>query len=230
MMYKVHVQNVIMKFLKCTVVDRLGKKRNPYQEAITGVGKVLEFYDDDKMFPTWGFGGRLPKTATRPDHVSHCFALNKDDFNPECAGIEGMLKAYRQALTSLKLVFIKTQVVRCISAISAVNNVASIKGFHLSGRLTLLLYVFSDSLQTVRLAGPTFFSPVINAAIQAASRPAAPPKYYCLLILTDGVIMDMRVSLRAHLDPNFHGVDEKFENDFCNDFGKLKLGISLFCG
>jgi hypothetical protein len=52
---------------------------NPYQAAIVAVGEVLEFYDSDKQFPAWGFGGKL---GTQP--VSHCFALNGRDHQPVC--------------------------------------------------------------------------------------------------------------------------------------------------
>lgn len=62
---------------------------NPYEEAITGVGQVLEYYDYDKLFPTWGFGGKLAIG------VSHCFALNGNDMAPECYGVRGILEAYR---------------------------------------------------------------------------------------------------------------------------------------
>lgn len=40
-------------------------------QAITEVGEVIQFYDADKRFPAWGFGGR---TAGGP--VSHCFNLD----------------------------------------------------------------------------------------------------------------------------------------------------------
>lgn len=36
-----------------------------------GVGEVLQFYDSDRHFPAWGFGGR-----TIDGSVSHCFNLN----------------------------------------------------------------------------------------------------------------------------------------------------------
>lgn len=39
-------------------------------QAILGVGEVLQFYDNDRRFPAWGFGARTQ------GHVSHCFNLN----------------------------------------------------------------------------------------------------------------------------------------------------------
>ena len=35
------------------------------------VGEVIQFYDSDRQFPAWGFGGKLPGGT-----VSHCFNLN----------------------------------------------------------------------------------------------------------------------------------------------------------
>ena len=34
------------------------------------VGEVIQFYDSDRRFPAWGFGGRINGT------ISHCFNLN----------------------------------------------------------------------------------------------------------------------------------------------------------
>jgi hypothetical protein len=55
-----------------------------------GVGRVLEFYDSDRMFPMYGFGGRLANGA-----VSHCFPLTGDASSPAAAGVQGMLQLYR---------------------------------------------------------------------------------------------------------------------------------------
>jgi hypothetical protein len=35
------------------------------------VGEVIQFYDSDKQFPAWGFGGKIPGGT-----ISHCFNLN----------------------------------------------------------------------------------------------------------------------------------------------------------
>ncbi|CAD7705375.1 unnamed protein product [Ostreobium quekettii] len=124
-------------------LDPMGRYPTPYEEAIQGVGEVLEFYDSDRLFPTWGFGGMLPTG------VSHCFALNGNDMWPECAGVEGIRSYYRKALME------------------------------------------------VGLAAPTLFAPVIGAAMHCAKRDVGKAKYYCLLILTDGIIKDMEDTVRA---------------------------------
>lgn len=40
-------------------------------QAILGVGEVLQFYDNDRRFPAWGFGAKTPQ-----GYISHCFNLN----------------------------------------------------------------------------------------------------------------------------------------------------------
>jgi hypothetical protein len=52
---------------------------------------VLEHYDTDKLFPAYGFGAALPPTF----QTSHAFALNGTPGQPEVAGVQGILQAYR---------------------------------------------------------------------------------------------------------------------------------------
>ncbi|KAG8085378.1 hypothetical protein GUJ93_ZPchr0010g10480 [Zizania palustris] len=51
-------------------IDPSGRP-NSYQQAILGVGEVLQFYDNDRRFPAWGFGAKTPQ-----GYISHCFNLN----------------------------------------------------------------------------------------------------------------------------------------------------------
>lgn len=46
------------------------------------VGEVIQFYDSDKRFPAWGFGGRLSDGT-----VSHCFNLNENARECEVSGV-----------------------------------------------------------------------------------------------------------------------------------------------
>jgi hypothetical protein len=66
------------------------------------VGDILQFYDADKQFPTFGFGANLP---FYPNNVgpSHCFALNGNICDPECDGLDGILEAYQKALHNVSL-------------------------------------------------------------------------------------------------------------------------------
>ena len=70
---------------------------NEYQAAITTVTEILQNFDKDRMFPTFGFGGQfMGKT-------NHCFPLNGVVGNPYCAGIPGILAAYYQAIAHVPL-------------------------------------------------------------------------------------------------------------------------------
>ena len=42
------------------------------------VGEVVQFYDSDRRFPAWGFGGK-----TFGGSVSHCFNLNRSPTDSE---------------------------------------------------------------------------------------------------------------------------------------------------
>lgn len=72
---------------------------NAYMMAIQAVGEVVQDYDYDKMFPALGFGARLPPDGV----VSHEFFLNGHPTDPYCAGIDGVLEAYRRTLRSVQL-------------------------------------------------------------------------------------------------------------------------------
>lgn len=71
---------------------------NSYQQAIVGVGEVVQFYDSDRCFPAWGFGGKLPDGL-----VSHCFNLNGNYSSREVVGVEGIMAAYATALHTVAL-------------------------------------------------------------------------------------------------------------------------------
>ncbi|KAJ6974443.1 hypothetical protein NC653_030521 [Populus alba x Populus x berolinensis] len=70
---------------------------NSYQQAIMEVGQVMQFYDSDRRFPAWGFGGKTPAGT-----VSHCFNLN-GSANFEVEGVEGIMDAYATALHNVSL-------------------------------------------------------------------------------------------------------------------------------
>ncbi|XP_028435615.1 copine-4 [Perca flavescens] len=72
---------------------------NEYLKALVAVGEICQDYDSDKMFPAFGFGAQIP-----PDYkVSHDFAVNFNEDNPECAGIQGVVEAYQACLPKLQL-------------------------------------------------------------------------------------------------------------------------------
>ncbi|GAB2218753.1 hypothetical protein Drorol1_Dr00001984 [Drosera rotundifolia] len=71
---------------------------NDYQKAIMAVGEVIQFYDSDRLFPAWGFGGRMTDGT-----ISHCFNLNGSLYGAEVEGVEGIMGAYASALHKIGL-------------------------------------------------------------------------------------------------------------------------------
>ncbi|KAI3860034.1 hypothetical protein MKX03_029903 [Papaver bracteatum] len=78
-------------------IDPTGRL-NSYQQAIFEVGEVIQFYDSDKRFPAWGFGGK-----TTDGVVSHCFNLNGSRNESEVGGVNGIMSAYSSALHNVSL-------------------------------------------------------------------------------------------------------------------------------
>ena len=62
-------------------IDPAGIQLNQYQTALRAVGGIIEEYDTDKMFPVFGFGGRIDSK------VNHCFQIGSA---PEHHGIAGI--------------------------------------------------------------------------------------------------------------------------------------------
>ena len=72
--------------------------KNPYETAIHAVGKIIENYDTDNLFPVLGFGARLPD-----GRISHKFHVNGNPSNPNCSGIPGVLSAYNSCIRKIQL-------------------------------------------------------------------------------------------------------------------------------
>lgn len=66
---------------------------NQYEQALNWVGSIIEPYDLDRCFPTFGFGG-IPRHMGITG-VSHCFPLNGNAANPEILGVEEIIRTYR---------------------------------------------------------------------------------------------------------------------------------------
>ena len=77
----------------------LSQYPNQYEQCITAVGEVICPYDSDQQFASYGFGGKLPCTTT----VNHCFPLSLSSYSPFCQGLNGILQAYKTALTKVAL-------------------------------------------------------------------------------------------------------------------------------
>lgn len=72
---------------------------NEYMQALTAVGEIIQDYDSDKLFPSFGFGAKIPPMF----QVSHQFPLNFNPSNPYCAGLPGLVQAYQTCIQSIQL-------------------------------------------------------------------------------------------------------------------------------
>lgn len=75
-------------------LHRVGDTPNPYEQAISIIGKTLAPFDEDNLIPCFGFGD-----ATTHDY--NVFSFHPD--NSPCHGFEEVLACYRKIVPHLKL-------------------------------------------------------------------------------------------------------------------------------
>lgn len=73
-----------------------GSNDNEYESAIKMVGNVIEHYDSDKLFPSYGFG------CMYEGEIRHCFPLNGDECKPEVYGMKGIINSYHNIMKEIK--------------------------------------------------------------------------------------------------------------------------------
>ena len=76
-------------------IDPSGVHLNEYQHAILSVGSIVQDYDYDRMFPVYGFGGRVG------GQISHCFPVYPE--GTEVLGVEGIMEAYSVCMNNITL-------------------------------------------------------------------------------------------------------------------------------
>lgn len=69
---------------------------NQYQQALSASASIVAYYDSDKKFPVYGFGGEIN------DVTSHCFNMNFLN-DPEVDGVKGILACYNNAIRNVTL-------------------------------------------------------------------------------------------------------------------------------
>ncbi|KAG2442841.1 hypothetical protein HXX76_002920 [Chlamydomonas incerta] len=77
-----------------------GEGPTQYERAIMGVGNIINYYDFDKAFPMFGFGGVRRGAGTSTDH---CFPMGPNGPDGVCLGVPGLLEAYKRCLTEWSL-------------------------------------------------------------------------------------------------------------------------------
>ncbi|XP_042062067.1 E3 ubiquitin-protein ligase RGLG2-like [Salvia splendens] len=75
-------------------LHHIGDSLNPYEQAISIIGKTLVAFDDDNMIPCFGFGDAST-------HDQHVFSFHHD--GRFCNGFEEVLSLYREIVPTLRL-------------------------------------------------------------------------------------------------------------------------------
>ena len=110
---------------------------NDYVKCITAVGKIIEDYDTDKMFPAFGFGARFPSSST----VMQEFTLNGTK-NPSCNGMEGILYSYYDTLDKVQL----SDPANFSPAIRNVSRIAAAAEKVATGKKYFILVILTDGI------------------------------------------------------------------------------------
>ena len=155
---------------------------NQYQKAIQSVGQILLEYDNDKLVPTYGFGGKLLVPIQGGGKIlvlflytfyskimlgdpslgqtSNFFPLTFDYSNPYATGLNNLFDLYRNALSMTEL------------------------------------------------SGPTYFAPLLKniKQFQQVKSSQNNNSYTVLLILTDGCIHDMDLTKREIVEMSKMGI------------------------
>eukprot|EP01107_Rhizomastix_libera_P003596 TRINITY_DN16239_c0_g1_i1.p1 TRINITY_DN16239_c0_g1~~TRINITY_DN16239_c0_g1_i1.p1 ORF type:complete len:284 (-),score=85.56 TRINITY_DN16239_c0_g1_i1:66-890(-) len=100
-------------------IDPSGKSMNPYQSAIDIIGRTLEDFDDDKLFPSYGFGDLYTTDKA-------VFPFFPDDH--PCHGIAEVLRRYTEITPGINLCG-PTSFVPIID--KAIEIVEKEKGYHI---------------------------------------------------------------------------------------------------
>jgi E3 ubiquitin-protein ligase RGLG len=75
-------------------LHHIGSGQNPYEQAISIIGKTLATFDEDNLIPCYGFGDAST-------HDQDVFSFYPDE--RFCNGFEEVLSRYREILPHLKL-------------------------------------------------------------------------------------------------------------------------------
>ena len=79
------------------IIDR--RIPNDYEKVISDCCSIVSPYDEDQLFPVYGFGGIPPNNNGK---VSHIFNINFED-EPEIKGFDQIIPTYKKSLKQIKL-------------------------------------------------------------------------------------------------------------------------------
>ena len=88
-----------------TSLHYLNKGMNDYEKAIRSCGDILAYYDDDQLFPVFGFGFGFKDYSNTNMGIYNKFnyPVNCNTSDPNIHLIDNVLKEYRQFITKINL-------------------------------------------------------------------------------------------------------------------------------
>ena len=86
----------------------LNNGMNDYEKAIRSCGDILAYYDDDQLFPCFGFGFTFKNTDLnnnlgRGKYDKFNYPINRNEQDPNIHLIDNVLVEYRKFITEIKL-------------------------------------------------------------------------------------------------------------------------------
>ncbi|XP_022734071.1 E3 ubiquitin-protein ligase RGLG4-like isoform X1 [Durio zibethinus] len=136
----------------------IGDRQNPYEKAISIIGKTLAPFDEDNLIPCFGFGD-----ATT--HDTEIFSFHSD--HSSCHGFEEVLACYRKIVPNLRLAGPTSYAPVIDTAIDIVENSG--------GQFHVLLIIADGQVTRSVNTGDIELSPqeekTINSIVTASSHP-----------------------------------------------------------
>ena len=83
----------------------LKNEMNDYEKAIRSCGDILAYYDDDQLFPVFGFGFKFPNNDNKTFglYSLNNYPINNNINDPNINTIDNVLKEYRKFITTILL-------------------------------------------------------------------------------------------------------------------------------
>ena len=173
-------------------LHHIGSGQNPYEQAISIIGKTLSVFDEDNLIPCFGFGDGnsiYKSSCFQIAYVSKlqtwlCFFLvffplsasthDQDVFSFHsderfCHGFEEVLSRYRDIVPRLRLA-----------------------GAAFTNNLTLHFWIRLSMTRCIYVTGPTSFAPIIEMAMTIVEQSGG--QYHVLLIIADGQVFLIHIS------------------------------------
>ena len=118
----------------------LNNGMNDYEKAIRSCGDILANYDDDKLFPVFGFGFKFSNSSNHSlgSYSLDNYPINNNIKDPNIKTIDNVLKEYRKFITTIRL-FGPTNFAPMINDLNRVAKKDLEKGLKMNYNILLIL-------------------------------------------------------------------------------------------